>query len=297
MLWALTPAPRAIGRKQHITPNPIDTWSQEENIPRILVETKIDDTIKKQILKQTKPDILVVVDFGYLIPQWLLDVPVVAPINIHPSLLPRWRGSSPGQFVLLSGETESAVTVIVMNDSLDEGNIIHQEPLIVEKNWTQTEYYDSSFRLISHVISSILNTFLTTTTSTPQPLESPTVVARRLTKDDSFVPWEKLSKIVGKSIPQHTTISLPKEVEDRPIVQALLDSHPQFMHPLIIEHACRAFSPWPRLWTIVPTNQGEKRMQILECEITAQNILDLKMVTIEGMPAKSWQEVKSLLLL
>jgi methionyl-tRNA formyltransferase len=71
---------------------------------------------------------LLVVDFGYLIPTWLLQLPAIAPLNIHPSELPKWRGSSPGQFALLFKNlgretTQTAVTLMVMNEGLDQDQL------------------------------------------------------------------------------------------------------------------------------------------------------------------------------
>lgn len=291
--WVLTPSPRPVGRKQTIALNPLDAWAAEQNIPAIHVEKNVT-SVKKPILAQTRPDILLVVDFGYFIPEWLLKLPTVAPINIHPSTLPKWRGSSPGQFVLLSGESTSAVSVIIVTSAMDQGPIIEQLPFTVEKNWTQADYYEFSFTLVSQEITRILSNFISSSHNTPQPLPSPTAIARRLSKADSYLSWEQLVVAMQPHQPIiSTNISIPTAIADQPVLETLLSTHPPELHPTILEHACRAFNPWPPLWTIAPTSQGEKRVQILECTINNNNALELNTVKIEGLPAKPWHELKN----
>jgi len=80
-----------------------------------------------QRLGDSKPDLLVVISFGLIIPQWFLDMPAIGAINLHPSLLPRYRGPSPLQWVIWNGEKETGITVIKMSDRMDAGDILFQE--------------------------------------------------------------------------------------------------------------------------------------------------------------------------
>lgn len=75
-----------------------------------------------------RPDLLVVVSFGLIIPKWFLEVPTIGAINVHPSLLPRYRGPSPLQWVIWNGEKETGVTIMRMSEKMDAGNILLQEP-------------------------------------------------------------------------------------------------------------------------------------------------------------------------
>ena len=144
----ITPQPRKVGRKQEEVINPPHQFSKNNQIQTTLVDKKIDDETKTKLLSLEKPDLLIVVDFGFWVPGWLLSLPKKAPLNIHPSLLPRWRGSSPGQNVLLSGEKESAATLMIMAKEMDAGPILKQVPFKVDPSWTQVEYYQHSFDLI-----------------------------------------------------------------------------------------------------------------------------------------------------
>ena len=143
----ITPAPKPIGRQQILTPSPMAVWADQAKITKILLNEKIDTEAKTIITDQFSTsgcDVLLVVDFGYFIPEWLLKLPRIAPVNVHPSLLPRWRGSSPAQRVLLAGETNSAVSVIKVTMQLDAGEILTQLPLKVAPDWTSSDYYQAA---------------------------------------------------------------------------------------------------------------------------------------------------------
>ena len=87
-------------------------------------------------LGELKPDLLVVVSFGLIIPRWFLDLPTLGAINVHPSLLPKYRGPSPMQWAIRNGEEETGITVIRMNERMDAGDILYQEktPLAPEED-------------------------------------------------------------------------------------------------------------------------------------------------------------------
>jgi methionyl-tRNA formyltransferase len=86
-----------------------------------------------QALKDFARELVVVVSFGLMIPKWFLDIPVVGAINVHPSALPKYRGPSPIQWAVWNGETETAITVIKMNERMDAGNILYQEKVPLEE--------------------------------------------------------------------------------------------------------------------------------------------------------------------
>lgn len=283
--WVLTPAPKPVGRKQEITANPLHTFASTNQIETILIEKKIDEEIHQNIQTLPAIDFLLVVDFGYIVPEWLLATPRKAPVNIHPSALPRWRGSSPGQFVILYGEKNSAVSVIVMNDKLDQGDIIAQIPFVVQNTWDQFRYYQESFALISQQLPEILAKFYDGAISTQtQPLESPTATATRLNREDGFIPWEVLSlALEGQNATQPKIAS---------VLQEAASAHSSLASLLCA--ACKAFYPWPGVWTKVMTHKGEQRMKILNCRVSEdKSTLILETVQLEGKESASWKQVQS----
>lgn len=299
--WILTPSPRLVGRKQELVKNPMHLFAEKNNIPVVLVDKKIDEKVKEAIaslqvsksagnrptdqLTNRLTDFLLVVDFGYFIPNWLLEIPTIAPINVHPSELPKYRGSSPGQFTLLYGDETSAVSVIIMNDKLDEGDLVYQYKFDVLSTWTADQYYQFSFEAISEQLPNVLTDFAQgKITAQAQLLDSPTPIARRLTREDGFVEWEMLQKVM-KEDHENLLFSSPLLTE----AQKQVKSSSQ-----LIEHAVRALSPWPGVWTVVPTTKGEKRMKILSAGVEHQTLV-LEEVQIEGQQRADYSEIKRLL--
>jgi len=287
ILWVLTPPPQPIGRKQVLTTNPLQLWAEEQNIAVIPVEKKIQSELKTVL--QPLPDFLLVVDFGYLVPEWLLKWPHIAPLNIHPSLLPRWRGSSPGQFVLLYGEQTSAVTIMIMGAGLDTGPLLWQKEFAVDPTWNQQDYYQHSFDLAAKSLPEVMRGVAT---GQIQPIdqseESPTPTAKRFKKDDGFVAWETVAKTAAlpfkpsSELEQHHTSPLINDIQ----------STSGHSWSKVISDAVRALYPWPGVWTLMPTQKGLRRLKILEAT-TVGDVLFLKQVQLEGESRTDWGDFRS----
>lgn len=278
--WVLTPAPKKIGRKQELQNNPLHNWAEKQHLPTLLVNTKIHEQLKQEITAKPKPDFLLVVDFGYLVPPWLLNWPTKAPLNIHPSDLPRWRGSSPGQFALLFGDSTSAICLMEMSAGIDEGPLFYKKEFAVNTAWTQTEYYAHSFELLAPHLPMLLKEISSgQRQSTPQSEPDSTPLARRLQKSDGFIEWTTLSA-AGAGIETELTNPLLKQAR----------SHHQSLASLIVA-ATRAFTPWPLVWTELPTKAGPKRMQLLSAKEN-NGALILESVKVEGKTTMNWSAVK-----
>ena len=114
------------GRGLKFTQSPVREMAFNNNI-EIWQPEKISNK-EVSIIKELNPDIIIVVSYGLLIPKEILSIPKLGCINVHPSLLPRWRGAAPIQRSIESGDTITGVTIMMMNEKLDTGDIIYQEP-------------------------------------------------------------------------------------------------------------------------------------------------------------------------
>lgn len=316
----LTPTPKPIGRSQTIIPNPLHQLAIDQKIPHLMVDRSLKH-FQQQIVDLLQPsvDVLLVVDFGYLIPQWLLELPKLATINIHPSKLPEWRGSSPGQCVLLSGSRSSAVTIMQLDNQLDHGPILDQIEFPVDDNWTVPDYYQHAFDLacnkLPHVIIDLANQSLA---PRPQPDGSPTPLARLLVKNDGFVPFSLIKNLLGVNHIQSTVIlnsfqdlptsSSPNTQTNHQLHSLLSDLYPLFCQTrqldlnqpsslsTYLSQATRALAPWPGLWTEIPTKKGLKTMKIVSCHWNSKtNQFELEKVHISGQQPALWNQVKNVL--
>lgn len=300
--WVLSPTPRIIGRDKTPTSNPLAAWATQHEVQQFFVKDKIDQAVQTQLAQAAAIDFLLVVDFGYFVPRWLLALPKQAPLNIHPSLLPAWRGSSPGQFALLhrellTGSMNSAVTLMIMNEQLDQGPIITQLPFTLDSAWTQTEYYQHAFALIGEQLGDLIAAFASgEQVATPQSDASPTIIARRLERNDSFVPWQALQMILQTTTTE--PIHIEKENQIGLLTQLLADQHlctTAQDQALLVRNASHAFAPWPGLWTIVPTKQGSKRLKIWSLSKQNEEYV-LEKVQLEGKTPCLFQECKNAIL-
>jgi methionyl-tRNA formyltransferase len=115
------------GRKLIITPTPTKEWAMENNVP-VLQPAKLDDDFKAK-LKSGNYDLAIVAAYGKILPQSVLDIPKYGFINVHPSLLPKFRGASPIESAMLSDEEKTGTTIMVVDAKMDHGAILAQKEL------------------------------------------------------------------------------------------------------------------------------------------------------------------------
>lgn len=113
---------RPAGRGKKLTASPVKTYALEQDIPVVQPKTLKDDDVVAE-LKAFEPDIMIVAAYGLLLPQSVLDIPTAGCLNVHASLLPRWRGAAPIQAAILAGDAETGVCLMAMEAGLDTGAV------------------------------------------------------------------------------------------------------------------------------------------------------------------------------
>lgn len=128
---AFTQPDKPVGRKLILTPSPVKILAQQHKIPVFCPFTLKSEEILTQ-LKILQPDIIVVAAYGMLLPKQILDMPKFGCINVHASLLPKYRGAAPIQWSLINGEAETGITIMFMEEKLDAGAIVSQKSIKIE---------------------------------------------------------------------------------------------------------------------------------------------------------------------
>jgi len=118
---------KKVGRNQELLSSPVKTLAKENDIP--VMEIERFDLEAQENLKRQKPDLIVVVAYGKILPKEVLETPGFGSLNIHASLLPKFRGPSPVQNAILNGEKETGATLMLMNEGIDSGDILAQEKI------------------------------------------------------------------------------------------------------------------------------------------------------------------------
>jgi methionyl-tRNA formyltransferase len=129
---------RPSGRGQKMHPPPVKQFAQSAGIP-VFQPEKIRDEKNRQILSELRPDFIVVVAYGQILPNWLLQLPGIAPVNVHGSLLPRYRGAAPMAWAILNGDSATGVTTMIIEESVDSGPILLSREVPVSETLTAGE--------------------------------------------------------------------------------------------------------------------------------------------------------------
>ncbi|MEW5807602.1 MAG: methionyl-tRNA formyltransferase [Acidobacteriota bacterium] len=143
---------RASGRGCRITPPPVKTWAIEKAIGVFQPESLRHDEHPESIIKDIYPDCIVAVAYGLILPKRILDIPRLGCVNLHFSLLPRYRGAAPVNWAIVRGERKTGITTFLMNERMDEGEILLQEEVEI----LEEERADSLSKRLAEVGSRIL---------------------------------------------------------------------------------------------------------------------------------------------
>lgn len=139
----ITQPDKPVGRSQELTASPVKMLAEKKKIPIWQPQNIKKEMTRHWSLVTGHCDFLVLVAYGQLLSQEILDLPHIAPVNLHASLLPRWRGASPIQHAILAGDTESGVTVQRMIRALDAGPILGQHSVTLQERETATTLHDT----------------------------------------------------------------------------------------------------------------------------------------------------------
>lgn len=131
VILVVTMPDKKVGRKQLLTPTPIKKLALENNI-KVITPNKIMDEIN--LIKSLKPDIIITCAYGKILPKEILDVPLYKSINVHASILPKYRGASPIHNAIINGEEETGITIMYMDDKIDNGDIIKISKIKIDKS-------------------------------------------------------------------------------------------------------------------------------------------------------------------
>ena len=179
---------RPAGRGRKLTPSPVKQLAIESNIPVYQPRTLKSEEAQAN-LAALKPDLMIVVAYGLLLPQTVLDMPTHGCINVHGSLLPAWRGAAPIQRSLMAGDKETGVTIMQMDSGLDTGDMLHKVSLTIEAIDTSGSIYDKLANIgetaLIQVIEQVANGSLT-----PERQDNTLAsYAHKITKEEGRIDW------------------------------------------------------------------------------------------------------------
>ncbi len=196
----VTQPDKAKGRKKELTPCPVKEAALELGLP-VYQPKRVRDDEAVDAIRAMEPDLIVVAAFGQLIPKSLLDLPKYGCINVHASLLPAYRGAAPIQHAILDGLHETGVSIMLMNEGLDTGDIITTETLAIAEDETGGSLFDRLAVLGADLLIRTIPEIVSGSVSpTPQPKESTTAYASMISKEDGKIDWSEDGDVIERKI-------------------------------------------------------------------------------------------------
>lgn len=271
VVGVFTQPDRPAGRGKKLMPSPVKTLAEEKGLP-VFQPTSLRPEENQHLVADLQADVMVVVAYGLILPKAVLCMPRLGCINVHGSLLPRWRGAAPIQRSLWAGDAETGVTIMQMDVGLDTGDMLHKLACPITAEDTSATLYGKLAELGPQGLIETLKQ-LASGTATPEVQdESRVTYAEKLSKDEARVDW---------------TLSAAQ-----------------------LERCIRAFNPWPMSWfeiddqpvkvwaaSVIAGNANAEPGTILEVSkqgirvATGDGILNLLSLQPAGKKAMSAQDL------
>lgn len=187
------------GRGYTLAPPPVKTAAINHNIP-VFQPTTLKNGEAFETIKELSPDCIVVVAYGKILPKEILDFPKYGCINVHASLLPKYRGSAPIQWSIINGENETGVTTMYMDEGIDTGDMLMKKSCNIEENETAAQLHDKLATLGAQLISETLKAAENGTLTRIKQDDSLSCYAPMLDKTLCKIDWSADAKAVHNKI-------------------------------------------------------------------------------------------------
>jgi methionyl-tRNA formyltransferase len=220
LVGVVTQPDKPVGRAQRIEASPVKAALAEETLPIFQPERiKREEPVTK--IRELAPDVIVVMAYGQMLPRSVLEIPRVACLNLHASLLPRHRGAAPIQAAILAGDRESGITVMYMDEGLDTGDILRQSRLEIAADETSGSLHDRLAQIAPDALHEALAQLQRGNAPRISQDSSAATYAPKLDREDGRIDWTESAALIERKI--------------------------------------RAFNPWPGTFTILRDGANRDR--------------------------------------
>lgn len=246
---------RPAGRQRSLTPCPLKAFAESRGL-KIMTPAKVGDPESMQALEALSPDLFVVVAYGQYIPAKVIQLARYEAINVHPSLLPKYRGSAPIQWAVLNGDEETGVSIIYLARKMDAGDILRQERRPIGPDDTSAVLHDRLADLGAELLLKTIEDLREGRVSRRVQDESEAVEISKLSKEDGKIDW-----------------TMPAET---------------------IRNRIRAFDPWPGSYCILPDGDALKvwKARTEPGEGAPGELLDDRLLVATGSQALRLMEIQ-----
>jgi methionyl-tRNA formyltransferase len=197
--FIVTQPPHRAGRGRKPTPTPVARWADDNSIP--FIET--DDVNAPPVIEKIaayEPDLIVVIAFGQKISNELIDLPPKGAINVHASLLPKYRGAAPVNWAIINGERQTGISIIALAEKMDAGDILAQSATGIGPDETAGRLHDKLAKMASPLLLNALDRIANGTAVYTTQDHSKATLAPKLKKSDGFLNFNELAQLLHRKI-------------------------------------------------------------------------------------------------
>ena len=191
VLAVITQPDKRQGRGQHIVFSPVKQFAVEHDLTVWQPDKIKNDESFMEQLAALQPDLIVVVAFGQILPKRVLDIPRLGCVNVHASLLPRYRGAAPMQWSIINGETKTGVTTMLMDVGLDTGDMLLKSEVEIGENMTLEQLHDSLMGCGADILAETVAALTKGTLHPEKQQDSLSNYAPMITKETGRIDWTK----------------------------------------------------------------------------------------------------------
>jgi methionyl-tRNA formyltransferase len=229
LVGIVTETDKPAGRQLQRRPTPIKVAASVNGVP-IIQPKRIRSSEAIAEIQSLKPDVIVVMAYGQILPAAILPIPRLACLNLHASLLPRWRGAAPIQAAIAAGDGETGLTVTYMDEGLDTGDILLQRKLEIQSQETGGSLHDRLAEIAPAALAEALSLLERGSATRLEQDAALATYAPKLTREDGRIDWKESAEVIERKV--------------------------------------RAFNPWPVAFTCVRTaDHRERRLKIFEASV------------------------------
>jgi len=193
----VTQPDRPKGRGRVPAPSPVKVLA-EIHCLRVIQPERVKNQAFIDFFRDISPDMVVVAAFGQILPSEIIEIPKMGCLNVHPSLLPKYRGAAPINWTIIRGEVKTGITIMLMDEGLDTGDILSQEETVIDPEETFGKLHDRLANMGAALLLKTVEMIASGTATRTQQDDSLASYAPRLKKEDGLINWNKdISQIVN----------------------------------------------------------------------------------------------------
>jgi methionyl-tRNA formyltransferase len=199
LVGVVTQPDKPVGRAQRIDAPPVKKAVVAGKVP-ILQPARIKDRQAVEQIRALTPEVIIVMAYGQILPREVLEIPSIACLNLHASLLPRWRGAAPIQAAVSAGDHETGITVMYMDEGLDTGDILLQRKIDILPTETGGSLHDRVAEISPEVLLDSLELLVRGTAPRIPQENSLVTYASKLTRQDGRIDWSEPAEVIERKI-------------------------------------------------------------------------------------------------